>query len=246
MDFNLAEVIRAVAKAVPTREALVHDDNRLTYAAFMSRVDRLASALASRGLGHHTDRSSLKNWQSGQDHVALYLHNCPEYIESVFAAFKVRATPVNVNYRYLADEVAYILANSDAEVLVFHGSLADRLADVRSRAPHLCGHAPAQKVRAPARLLPHHAALAQAPQPQPPIGEAGKGTQASGVIAAAAAAHKGAGERAAATPGGCCPGEPPGPQGHQAPPPPPARSATSSSGTPTRPTLPLLFLLLLL
>ena len=78
MDFNLSEVIRAVAHAVPTREALVHDDRRLTYAAFMARVDRLASALSDRGFGHHTDRAELQNWQSGQDLVALYLHNCPE------------------------------------------------------------------------------------------------------------------------------------------------------------------------
>ena len=137
MDFNLAEVIRAVAKAVPTREALVYDDNRLTYAAFMSRVDRLASALASRGLGHHTDRSSLKNWQSGQDHVALYLHNCPEYIEGMVGSYAARLAPFNVNYRYVAEELRYLLADSQARVIIFHSAFAATLAAIRAELPQL-------------------------------------------------------------------------------------------------------------
>ena len=137
MDFNLAEVIRAVAKAVPTREALVYDDNRLTYAAFMSRVDRLASALASRGLGHHTERSSLKNWQSGQDHVALYLHNCPEYIEGMVGSYAARLAPFNVNYRYVAEELRYLLADSQARVIIFHSAFAATLAAIQTELPGL-------------------------------------------------------------------------------------------------------------
>ena len=137
MDFNLAEVIRAEAKAVPTREALVYDDNRLTYAAFMSRVDRLASALASRGLGHHTERSSLKNWQSGQDHVALYLHNCPEYIEGMVGSYAARLAPFNVNYRYVAEELRYLLADSQARVIIFHSAFAATLAAIQTELPGL-------------------------------------------------------------------------------------------------------------
>jgi len=137
MDFNLAEVIRAVAKAVPTREALVHDDNRLTYAAFMSRVDRLASALASHGLGHHTERSSLENWQSGQDHVALYLHNCPEYMEGMVGSYAARLAPFNVNYRYVAEELRYLLADSQARVIIFHSAFAATLAGIRAELPQL-------------------------------------------------------------------------------------------------------------
>ncbi|MEJ6510604.1 MAG: acyl-CoA synthetase [Actinomycetota bacterium] len=137
MDFNLAEVIRAVAKAVPTREALVHDDNRLTYAAFMSRVDRLASSLASRELGHHTERSSLENWQSGQDHVALYLHNCPEYIEGMVGSYAARLAPFNVNYRYVAEELRYLLADSQARVIIFHSAFAATLAAIRAELPEL-------------------------------------------------------------------------------------------------------------
>ena len=118
MDFNLAEIVRAVAKAVPTREALVHGDRRQTYGEFMARVDRLASALSSRGLGHHVDRSRLENWESGQDHLALYLHNCTEYIEGMVGAYAGRLAPFNVNYRYVAEELRYLLADAHARVII--------------------------------------------------------------------------------------------------------------------------------
>jgi fatty-acyl-CoA synthase len=137
MDFNLAEVIRAVAHAVPTREALVHDEKRLTYAAFMGRVDRLASALAHRGFGHHTDRSQLQNWQSGQDHVALYLHNCPEYIEGMVGSYAGRLAPFNVNYRYVAEELRYLLNDSQARVIIFHSAFAATLDAIRNDLPAL-------------------------------------------------------------------------------------------------------------
>ena len=137
MDFNLAEVVRAVSSAVPTREALVHGDRRLTYASFMSRVDQLAAALNSRGFGLHTDRADLENWQSGQDHVALYLHNCPEYIEGMIGAYSARLAPFNVNYRYVAEELRYLLADAQARVVIFHSSFAATLDEVRHDLPDL-------------------------------------------------------------------------------------------------------------
>lgn len=137
MDFALAEVVRAVASAVPTREALVHDDRRLTYAAFMRRVDRLAAALNARGFGHHTDRRELANWQSGQDHLALYLHNCPEYIEGMIGAYAGRLAPFNVNYRYVAEELRYLLADSHARIVIFHTAFASTLDEVRHDLPEL-------------------------------------------------------------------------------------------------------------
>ena len=137
MDFNLAEVIRAVAHAVPTREALVHDEKRLSYAALMGRVDRLASALAHRGFGHHTDRSELQNWESGQDHVALYLHNCPEYIEGMVGSYAGRLAPFNVNYRYVAEELRYLLNDSHARVIIFHSAFAATLDAIRNDLPEL-------------------------------------------------------------------------------------------------------------
>jgi len=137
MDFNLAAVVRAVSNAVPTREALVHGDTRLTYASFLRRSDQLAMALAARGFGHHTERSQLENWQSGQDHVALYLHNCPQYLEGMVGSYAARLAPFNVNYRYVAEELRYLLADSHARVVIFHSAFAETLDEVRRDLPEL-------------------------------------------------------------------------------------------------------------
>src|SRR4026207_1188219 len=66
--------------------------------------------------------------------VASYLYNSNEYSEGVYATFKMRAVPVNVNYRYLEDELAYLIDNPDAEALLFHGELGDRVAKIRDQA----------------------------------------------------------------------------------------------------------------
>ena len=137
MDFNLSQVVRAVAGAVPTREALVHGETRLTYAQFMARSDRLASALGERGLGFHRDRRELNGWESGQDHLALYLHNCPEYLEGMIGAYAARVAPFNVNYRYVAEELRYLLADSGARAIVFHSAFAPTLEEVRPDLPEL-------------------------------------------------------------------------------------------------------------
>ena len=64
--------------------------------------------------------------------VASYLYNSIEYMEGVFATWKCGGAPVNVNYRYLEDELAYLLTNSDTEILLFHG-VARRARSPRSR-----------------------------------------------------------------------------------------------------------------
>ncbi|MGI9576954.1 MAG: AMP-binding protein, partial [Microthrixaceae bacterium] len=70
-----------------------------------------------------------------QDKVALYLYNCPEYMEGTFAAYKAGLVPVNTNYRYLDDELAYLWDNADAVAVIFHSSFTDRVEAVRSRVP---------------------------------------------------------------------------------------------------------------
>ncbi len=122
---NLATVWEAVAAETPDAPAVAHHGGRSsTWGEFESRAARIAAHLDSRGVGHDSK-------------VALYLHNRPEYLEGTFAAFKVRAVPVNVNYRYLTDELRYLLDNSDAEAVVFHAEFADRLDEVRADLPKL-------------------------------------------------------------------------------------------------------------
>jgi acyl-CoA synthetase (AMP-forming)/AMP-acid ligase II len=133
VEYNLAAVQTAVEAAVPDRECVVAADRRLTYRQFGDRTRQLANALRRRGLGSVTDRSTLAGHQSGQDHLAVYLHNCPEYLEAMVGSYKARVAPFNVNYRYVAEELEYLLSDSAARAVVFHSAFAPTLAEVRDR-----------------------------------------------------------------------------------------------------------------
>jgi fatty-acyl-CoA synthase len=124
MTINLGDAWEAVADQLSGETALCHAGQRETFGAFEQRAARLAGALAAHGIGHDTK-------------VAMYLYNANAYLESCLAAFKLRAVPVNVNYRYLADELHYLLDNADAEVVIYHGALAERVQAVRDRLPKL-------------------------------------------------------------------------------------------------------------
>jgi acyl-CoA synthetase (AMP-forming)/AMP-acid ligase II len=137
MEHNLAQVHDAVAAAVPDRECIVWRDRRLTYAEVAERTRRLASHLAAAGLGAHRERSTLAGHESGQDHLGCYLHNGNEYLEAMLGAFKARVAPFNVNYRYVAEELRYLLRDAQARALVYHSAFADRVAEVRDDLPDL-------------------------------------------------------------------------------------------------------------
>ncbi|HUR76905.1 MAG TPA: acyl-CoA synthetase [Acidimicrobiales bacterium] len=137
MEFNLAQVHDAIAAAVPDRECVVWRDRRLTYAQFAERTNRLANHLVGAGLGAHTPRTQLAGHESGQDHLAVYLHNGNEYLEAMLASYKARVVPLNVNYRYVAEELRYLLNDSQTRALVFHGAFADRVAEIRAEVPTL-------------------------------------------------------------------------------------------------------------
>jgi 3-oxocholest-4-en-26-oate---CoA ligase len=124
MNWNLASVWESVADIVPERTALVSGTTRRSWAEFDERAARLAAALDAAGLGPTSK-------------VAQYAYNSNEYSEGVYATLKLRAVPVNVNYRYTEDELLYLLENSDAEALIFHGSLGEQVAKVLGRAPRL-------------------------------------------------------------------------------------------------------------
>ncbi len=137
MEFNLADVNDAVSAAVPDRECIVWRDRRLTYGQVAARANRLAHHLIAAGLGAHTDRAALGGHESGQDHLACYMHNGNEYIEAMLGAYKARVAPFNVNYRYVAEELRYLLNDAAATAIVFHSAFADRLAEVLPDLPSL-------------------------------------------------------------------------------------------------------------
>ena len=118
---NLATVWESVADAIPAEAALAHGGRSVTWGQFDERAARLAAAFTAAGLGPGAK-------------IAIDLYNGTEWLESFYAAIKVRAIPANVNYRYLDRELVHILSDSDAEALVFHASFAERILSLR---PHL-------------------------------------------------------------------------------------------------------------
>ncbi|MEU0481717.1 AMP-binding protein [Streptosporangium sp. NPDC006013] len=123
-EAHFASIWEATADAIGDHVAVSHGDRAITWAGYEERAARLASALVESGL-----RPGSK--------VGLYLFNTPEYLEAQFAAFKIRAVPVNVNYRYLDDELWYLLDNADAEAVVFDAALAGPIGRVRDRLPQV-------------------------------------------------------------------------------------------------------------
>jgi acyl-CoA synthetase (AMP-forming)/AMP-acid ligase II len=136
-QFTLAGVNDTVAAAIPDREAVIFGERRLTFAQLAERSRRLAAYLHSRGLGCHTERSELAPHESGQDHVGQYLYNGNEYLESMLGCFRSRCAPFNVNYRYVDEELRYLLTNASARALVYHAEFAPTLARVLPDLPEL-------------------------------------------------------------------------------------------------------------
>ncbi len=122
MEMHFATVWESIADAIPEAPATTHADITRTWAEWDDRSARVAAALVAAGL-------------QPQSKAALYLYNGNEYLEAQFGIFKMRGVSVNVNYRYLDEELWYLLDNSDAEALFFHSSLGDRVARVAERLP---------------------------------------------------------------------------------------------------------------
>ena len=137
MLINLATLQELIAGEIPDKPAVIWRDRELSYADLTERTRRLAHAFRGLGLGCRRERDALEPWQSGQDHVAVYLYNCPEYLEAMYGAYKARATAVNINYRYKADELVSLLSDSGARAIVYHGAFAPTLAAIRHRVPEL-------------------------------------------------------------------------------------------------------------
>ncbi len=136
-QFSVAEVHEAIAATRPDEVCLVFRDRRLTWSDVTERTRRLANHLIGAGLGCHTERDHLEGHQSGQDHLAIYLHNGNEYLEAMLGSFKARVAPFNVNYRYVAEELRYLLLDSNASAMVVHSQFVPTLTEVLPDLPNL-------------------------------------------------------------------------------------------------------------
>ncbi len=122
--FNLADLFELAVDKVPDRVALVDTRRAVTYRALDERANRLAHTLAGLGV------------QAG-DHVGILATNCIEWVESLFAIYKIRASAVNINFRYVEEELRYLFDNSDVVACIYQREYGPLVAASRSAQPRL-------------------------------------------------------------------------------------------------------------
>ena len=124
VDYNLADLFEYAVDLFPEREYLVAEGQRRTYAEMEARANQLAHHLAAQGVGPG-------------DHVGIYAYNSIEWVEALWAIFKLRAVWININYRYVAEELEYLVGNADLVALLHQGEFTDRVEQVRHALPML-------------------------------------------------------------------------------------------------------------
>lgn len=124
MALNIADLVEHAVDVVPDRVAVICGERRMTYAELEHRTNRLAHYLAGQGVG-------------AGEHVGVYARNSIEAIEAMVAAYKLRAVAVNINYRYVQNELRYVCENADLVALVHERRYAPLVADVLPEVPEL-------------------------------------------------------------------------------------------------------------
>ncbi len=124
MTFNLADLFEAAVDAFGDREYLVVGGDRRSYAQMEERANRLAHFLADQGVGPG-------------DHVGIYSLNSVEWVETAWAVFKLRAVWININYRYVKDELRYLFTNADLVALVHQAEFGPRVTELLPELPDL-------------------------------------------------------------------------------------------------------------
>jgi acyl-CoA synthetase (AMP-forming)/AMP-acid ligase II len=124
MSFNIADLFEHAVDLMPDRTALICADRRLTFAQLDERANRLAHHLLAHGIGEGA-------------HIGYYTRNLVETVETLLAAFKLRAVAINVNYRYVADELRYLFSNADLGAVVYERAYAKAVQEVWPDVPTL-------------------------------------------------------------------------------------------------------------
>jgi len=119
VEYNLADLFEACVDAIPDRPALVMDidDVRLTYAELDAQANAVAHYLQSIGIG-------------AGDHVGCHMINGLPYVATMLGCFKIRAVPININYRYVREELTYLYNDSGLKAVVFDDEFAGRVKEV--------------------------------------------------------------------------------------------------------------------
>lgn len=124
MEFNVADLISRVAANIPAREAIVCGAQRASYGQLQQQSQRLAAFLLQHGI-------------SKGDHVAIYAYNSIEWVEAMLACYQIGAVPININYRYVENELLYIFNDADIKAVFYQPQFAERLAAIRQQLPML-------------------------------------------------------------------------------------------------------------
>ena len=122
MALNIADFVEHAIDLVPDRVALICGDEQMTYAQLEERANRLAHYLRRTGR------------QQG-DKVGMYCRNRIEIVEAMVGVFKAGAVMVNINFRYVENELRYIFDNSDMVALMHERRYADKVANVLPKTP---------------------------------------------------------------------------------------------------------------
>ena len=124
MEFNVADLLERAAANIPEREAVICGKKRATYKHFDEQSRQFSRYLLSVGL-------------TKGDHVAIYAYNSIEWIIAMLGCYKIGAVPININYRYVEDELLYICKDADIKAVVYDTELSDKINAVRSQLPLL-------------------------------------------------------------------------------------------------------------
>ncbi len=130
MELSLPTLHEELAAAFPDRACITWRDRTWTWAETTERTRRFANVLGAHGIRRHRHLDGLAGWESPHDHVGLYLHNGNAYLEAQLGSAKAGAAAFNVNYRYVADELAHLFDDAGAAAIVYHGAFAATLAPV--------------------------------------------------------------------------------------------------------------------
>jgi len=122
VNLNFASIWENTTNLIPDEVAIICGDDKKTWRQYDDIASKLASALIDAGLTTYSK-------------AGLYLHNSNEYLEAQFAIFKIGGTPINVNYRYKADELLYLLDNSDCEALFYQACYGDQINKIKDSLP---------------------------------------------------------------------------------------------------------------
>ncbi|MCH7868859.1 MAG: acyl-CoA synthetase [Myxococcales bacterium] len=118
MEFNLADLFENAVDHFGDRDYVTAAGKCRTYGEMEARANRLAHHLQANGVG-------------AGDHVGIYAYNCVEWVETLWAVFKIRAVWININFRYVEEELSYIFENADLKALVVAREFCPRVAAVR-------------------------------------------------------------------------------------------------------------------